>query len=67
MWYGWLYTRAGWMRVCSAASIGPCASALSRKNPAVRNTLLCLTQGGIPTYTPCDIPIIETRGRDLDK
>jgi hypothetical protein len=55
MWYGWVYTSSGWSRSCSSSTIGGCAALLSKQNPGVRNHFRCMTQGGVPTYTPYGI------------
>jgi hypothetical protein len=53
-WYGWLWSRGQWERVCSAATLGACASQLGRigGRRGIPTRLQVMTGGGPPTFQP---------------
>jgi hypothetical protein len=53
-WYGWLWSRGRWERVCSAPTLGACASQLGRigGRRGIPARWQVMTGGGPPTFTP---------------
>jgi hypothetical protein len=53
-WFGWIWARGGWQRVCCGDSLGQCGRRLAReaRRWKVTDKLTVMTGGGTPAYVP---------------
>jgi hypothetical protein len=53
-WFGWIWKRGRWRKVCVAGTMAEAATALSRiaDRQRVPDSQSCLTRGGAPDWTP---------------
>lgn len=51
-WFGWVYHRGRWHRVCTAEGMRQAAEELHRLRPGAYSTHRALTSGAAPDWTP---------------